>query len=104
MARTEAVTVRALAESPLLFEVGTDVLDFELDLGVRGLKGSQAAERCNSSLVTALLDQETGRLKTQFKHYKALKQCAKVTHLRKPHHADSKDESPDELNTGRDTP
>ena len=62
MAGLEAVNVRALAEVQLLLEVGTNVVQLDLDLRVGGFKGSQTGKRLGSVGIAALLDQETGRL------------------------------------------
>lgn len=62
MAGLEAVGVRGLAELLLLAEVGTDVVELSLDLGVVGREAREAREGGGGSIVTALLDQEARRL------------------------------------------
>ena len=59
MAGLEAVDVAALAKLLLLLEVRADVVELDLDLGVRGVEGREAGEGLGGSLVAALLDQET---------------------------------------------
>ena len=63
MAGPEAVEVAGLAELELLPEVGADVLELELDLWVGRFERGEAGEGLGSIRVTALLDQETGRLR-----------------------------------------
>ena len=65
VAGLEAVSVAGLAKLLLLLEVGADVVELDLDLGVGGVEGREAGERLGSILIAALLDQETGRLWAQ---------------------------------------
>ena len=62
VAGLEAVGVAALAEFLLLLEVGTDVVQLDLDLGVIGGKGRETRERLGSVRIATLLDEVTGRL------------------------------------------
>lgn len=62
VAGAEAVGVRALTVALLLFEVGTDILQLELDFSVGRLETGEAAQGVNGIGIATLLDQETGRL------------------------------------------
>lgn len=85
MAGAEAVGVAALAVRLLLFESDTDVLKLKLEFGIGGVEGCETAESLDGSLITTLLDEETGR-------------------LGQPEHTGSEDGSPDELDGSGDTP
>ena len=81
----EAVDIRALAEL-LLFDQGSaDVVQLSLDLGVVSRERRKTRESTSGSLVLALLDEPTGR-------------------LREIEHAGREDERPDELDGDRDLP
>jgi len=80
----EAVSVRAFAEFLFHSQIGFDVLELRLDIGVGFGSTKEAGEGAGSIGITATFDEEAWR-------------------LREEGHADGEDASPDELNGDRNT-
>lgn len=80
----EAVEVRAFAEFLFHSQIGLDVFELRLELGVGFGNREEAGEGVGGIGITATFDEEAGR-------------------LREEDHADGEDTSPDELNGDRNT-